>query len=221
MSGVEATCIRDPRGCSMLLVSNVFYGPSWVQIHKCLEHVVPAPTLITLGSSPAVLVEDSTSNRELIAELFRGAKLSRAKEVHLEGVGFVELENKSKLDKRVFVLPLLSIACVLAIGIFLGNHQQPSQGVETTSAVQFCIVDKNQAEFDSWLSDALKSEGTLNLGQAIQKITEQGELAIVVEGIIGSAAKIIGTASCSDGRQIAINHRVDISGSGAVLGLGQ
>lgn len=221
IGGVEVTCLRDLKGVPLLLISNVFYGPNWPQIHNCLKDVVPAPNLITLGGTPAVIVKDSASTRELIAGLFKSANVSRAKQVHLEGVGFVELENKAKLDSKVFALPLISVVWVLGLGVAWGGNQQPSQSDEILIASAPCIVDSNQTEFNSWLSESLKLEGALVLGQAIQKKTELGELALVVEGIIGSAAKIIGTASCSDGRQSAINHRVDISGSGAVLELGQ
>ena len=47
-----------------------------------------------------------------------------------------------------------------------------------------------------------------------------GQLDIIVESIIGSAAKVTGVAVCSDGRQRAINHRIDTSGEGAVFELG-
>ncbi len=51
--------------------------------------------------------------------------------------------------------------------------------------------------------------------------TGLGEMTVLVESVIGSAAKVTGVAECSDGRERAINHRVDTSGSGAVLELGQ
>jgi hypothetical protein len=51
--------------------------------------------------------------------------------------------------------------------------------------------------------------------------TELGELTVLVESIIGSAAKVTGVAECSEGRERVINHRVDTSGSGVVLELGQ
>lgn len=219
--GVEATCLSDPRGISVLIVSSVFYGPSWVQIHNCVKHLAPAPTLITLGSTPSVLVKDSVSTRELISGLFKSANASRAKQVHLEGVGFVELESKSKLEPKVLALPLISILCVLGLGIAWGNSQGPSQSAETPIASETCIVDSHQIVFDSWLSESLLPDGPLSFGQAIQKNTDRGDLDIVVEGIIGSAAKISGVASCSDGKQRTINHRVDTSGSGVVLELGQ
>ncbi len=225
LPGVEAICVQDPLGQSMLLVSNVFYGPSWAQIYKSVEHLSPTPSLITPGKSPSALIADSTSNRELIGSLFERANASRSKQVHLDGVGFVELENKAKPELKLFALPLISIFLVVGLGIFWSSSQQQSQQqneeVEVLTAADSCIVDANKSEFDSWLGESLSNQSALSAGQEIQMNTGLGELTFLVESIIGSAAKVTGVAECSDGRKRAINHRVDTSGSGAVLELGQ
>jgi hypothetical protein len=224
LPGVEAICVEDPLGQSMLLVSNVFYGPTWAQIYKSVEHLIPTPNLITLGNTPAVLIADSTSNRELIGSLFERANASRSKQVHLDGVGFVELENKAKPEFKLLALPLISTILVVGLGIFWSSSQQSqkqNEGVEALTAADSCIVDGNNSEFDSWLSESLSNQPALSAGQEIQMNTGLGELTVLVESIIGSAAKVTGEAECSDGRKRAINHRVDTSGSGAVLELGQ
>lgn len=221
LPGVEAICVQDPLGQSMLLVSNVFYGPSWAQIYKSLEHLIPTPSLITPGNTPAVLIADSASNRELIASLFERANASRSKQVHLDGVGFVELENKAKPELKFLALPLISIIFVVGIGIFWSNNKQQKVGVEAITATESCIFDANKSEFERWLGESLENQQALSVGQEIQMNTGLGELSVLVESIIGSAAKVTGVAECSDGRKRAINHRVDTSGSGAVLELGQ
>jgi hypothetical protein len=225
LPGVEAICVQNPNGLAMLLVSNVVYGPSWAQIYKSVEHLIPTPNLITLGKSPSVLIADSTSNRELIGSLFERANASRSKQVHLDGVGFVELENKAKPEFKLFALPLISIFLVVGLGIFWSSSQQQSQeqneGLEVLTAADACIVDANKSEFERWLGESLKNQQALSVGQEIQMNTGLGELSVLVESIIGSAAKVTGVAECSDGRKRAINHRVDTSGSGAVLELGQ
>jgi hypothetical protein len=205
----------------MLLVSNVIFGPSWAQIFKTFEHLIPAPKLITLGYSPAVLIVDSEITRNLLAVLLEEAKVSRGKQVHLEGVGFVQLDSKAKMDPKILALPLVSIVCVAALGFFWTSSQQPSQSVEVPLDAKECVVDLSRSEFNLWLIETLRSEPELGLGQEISKGTTIGQLNAVVESTIGSAAKVTGTALCSDGRQRAVNHRVDISGSGAVLELGQ
>ena len=221
LPGVEAICVQDPLGQSMLLVSNVFYGPSWAQIYKSLEHLIPTPSLITTGNTPAALIADSASNRELIASIFERANASRSKQVHLDGIGFVELENKAKPELKFLALPLISIIFVVGIGIFWSNNQQQKVGVEAITAAESCIVDLNTAEFESWLIDSLSTQTELGLGKVIQTITPKGELNIVVESSIGSAAKVSGVAVCTDGRERVVNHRIDISGFGSVLELGQ
>jgi hypothetical protein len=225
LPGVEAICVQEPIGHSMLLVSNVFYGPSWAQIYKSVEHLNPSPSLITLGKTPAVLIADSTSNRELIGSLFERANASRSKQVHLDGVGFVELENKAKPELKLFALPLISIILVVVLGLFWSSSQQqsqqPNEGTEVITVADSCIVDANKSEFERWLGESLENQPALSVGQEIQMNTELGELTVLVESIIGSAAKVTGVAECSDGRKRAINHRVDTSGSGAVLELGQ
>jgi hypothetical protein len=219
--GVEAICVQGPLGQSMLLVSNVFYGPSWAQIYKSLEHLIPTPSLITPGNTPAVLIADSARNRELVASIFERANASRTKQVHLEGVGFVELENKAKPELKLLALPLISIICVIGLGIFWSNSQKQIPGAEVLTASESCIVDLNTAEFESWLLDSLSTQTELGLGKVIQTNTPKGELNIVVESSIGSAAKVSGVAVCTDGRERVVNHRIDISGFGAVLELGQ
>jgi hypothetical protein len=225
LPGVEAICALDPNGYAMLLISNVFYGPSWAQIYKSVEHLNPTPSLITLGNTRAVLIADSASNRELIASIFERANASRSKQVHLDGIGFVELENKAKPELKLFALPLISIFLVVGIGIFWSSSQQqgqnPNEGVEVLAATESCIVDANKSEFESWLGESLEKQPALSAGQEIQSNTGLGELSVLVESIIGSAAKVTGVAECSDGRKREINHRVDTSGSGAVLELGQ
>lgn len=225
LSGVEAICVQDPLGKSMLLVSDVFYGPSWAQIYKSIEHLTPTPSLITLGNTPSVLIADTASNRELVGSLFERANTSRSKQVHLDGVGFVELENKAKPELKTLALPLISIILVVVMGIFWSSSQQQSQekneGEEALTDMDSCIVDANKSEFQSWLGESLSNQPALSAGQEIQVNTELGELTVLVESIIGSAAKLTGVAECGDGRKRAINHRVDTSGSGAVLELGQ
>jgi hypothetical protein len=76
------------------------------------------------------------------------------------------------------------------------------------------------AEFENWLSQTLDSEESLSWGLELQKQTELGQLNIIVENTIGSAAKVTGVAVCSDGRERLVNHRIDTSGEGAVFELG-
>jgi hypothetical protein len=219
--GVDATSLTSQKGDPLLLVSNSWFGPSWVQIYKALEHFVPKPILVTVGNTPAVVIADSEEGRTSLAGLFDAAIASRGKQVHLEGVGFVELETKAKLDLRLFVLPSFSIVAVVALGIFWLSSQQLSQIVEMDPVALACVVDSNRSEFERWLIESLGSESELGLGQEIHGSTATGKLNVVVESKIGSAARVTGTASCKDGRERAINHRVDTSGSGAVLELGQ
>jgi hypothetical protein len=225
LPGVEAICVQDPLGHSMLLVSNVFYGPSWAQIYKSVEHLNPSPSLITLGKTPAVLIADTASNREQIGSLFERANASRSKQVHLDGVGFVELENKAKPEFKLLALPLVSIVLVVGLGVFWSSSQQQSQqqneGVEVLTAADSCIVDANKSEFERWLGESLEKQPALSVGQEIQMNTGLGEMTVLVESVIGSAAKVTGVAECSEGRERVINHRVDTSGSGVVLELGQ
>ena len=219
--GVDAISLSDPRGKSMLLVSNVFYGPSWAQVFKSLEHLAPAPSLITLGSTPAVLIEDSPTARDLIGSLFQEANNSRGKQVHLDGVGFVELERRAKPDFKLIALPVASAICIIVLGFLWGNSQQPTQSLELAPISQACIVDADDSDFQNWLLETLSTENSLDPGSEFQKTTDAGQLNIVIESTIGSAAKISGMAVCDDGRARAINHRVDTSGSGAVLELGK
>lgn len=219
--GVEVISLKNQRGECLLHVSSVFYGPSWPQIFKSVEHLVPTPNLITLGNTTSVLIFDTPEARGLIKNLPKMANNLRGKEVHLEDVGFVEVEVRPKPNLRVLTMPLVSAVCVIALGVFWGSNRELSQSVDATAVESACAVDSIASDFETWLIESLGGEQELAVGNEIQKSTAIGQLNIVVESTIGSAAKVTGAVVCSDGRQRAINHRVDTSGSGAVLELGQ
>jgi hypothetical protein len=156
----------------------------------------------------------------LLRRLFESCNFSRGRQVHLEGVGFVELESKPRPNVNVLALPLFSIVCVVSLGILWGNSEQAGESVDVGLAMDTCIVELSPAEFENWLIQTLDSEESLSGGQELQRQTELGQLNIVVETTIGSAAKVTGVAVCSDGRERLVNHRIDTSGEGAVFELG-
>jgi hypothetical protein len=212
-SGLEATCIENHSGTPMLLISNLPNGPSWPQIYKSLESLEPAPALVTTG--------DSRQARQIIGSLAKNANHARARNVFLEDVGFVELQSKSKPNFKILLLPIASMVLVVVLGTLWSLMEQPSEKEQTPAAPEVCIVDSSKTEFNQWLSSALDSEPPLIAGQEFSIDTERGDLAIVVDKVIGSAAKVSGLVTCSDQRQLEINHRVDTSGTGDVLELGQ
>ena len=218
--GVEASCLSNQQGDRLLLVSNVFYGPSWAQIFKALEHLVPQPKIITIEKTPAVLISDSAEARDLVGNLLQIANASRSNQVHLEGVGFVELNSKLKPNRRFLVLSLASVVCTIALGL-LWVSGQPSSSSETVApAEELCVADFSKAEFEGWLRETLSAQTDIGVGKNYQASTPNGELNILVERTLSSTAKISRVATYSAGRQRLINHRIDISGSGAVLELG-
>lgn len=218
--GVEATCLLDRRGNSMLLISSSRFGPSWPQIYKALEHLAPAPVLLNLGSTPVVLAEDSPSARSLIGSIHERAKEDRKREVHLEGVGFVSIDTEAKLELKKFLFPAISVALVIALGIFWSASEPTDQSEVELPDLNNCVVELSSAEFENWLSQTLNSEVVLSGGLQLQEQTDLGQLDIVVESTIGSAAKVTGTVTCTDGRERLVNHRIDTSGEGAVFELG-
>ena len=220
LRGVEAICLENRTGNAMLLISGSRFGPSWAQIHKAVEYLTPKPVLLSLGSTPAVLVEDSASARLLIGSIHERAKVDRKREVHLEGVGFVLLDTEVKLELKKFILPAISVALVIALGVFWSAGEPTDQTEVALPALNDCIAELSSAEFEKWLSQTLSSAEVLSGGLQLQKQTELGQLDIVVESTIGSAAKVTGTVTCADGRQLLVNHRIDASGEGAVLELG-
>jgi hypothetical protein len=220
LRGVEATCLEDRRGNPILLISSSIFGPSWAQIYKALEHLVPAPVLLNLGNTPVILTEDSPSARSLIGAIHERAKVDRKKEVYLEGVGFVPLDTEAKLELKKFIFPAISVALVIALGIFWSASESTNQAEEELPDLQNCVAEMSSTEFENWLSQTLNSEVVLSGGIRLQEQTELGQLNIVVESTIGSAAKVTGSVTCADGRERLVNHRIDASGEGAVFELG-
>lgn len=220
-SGLEATCIENQLGTAMLLISNLPNGPSWPQIYKSLESLEPAPALVTTGKHPAVLVQDSRQARQVIGSLAKNANHARARNVFLEDVGFVELQSRSKPNFKILLLPIVSMVLVVVLGTLWSSLEQPISEKPVPVVTDDCIVDLSKSEFDRWLSSSLESAPALIAGQELLLNTELGDLAIVVDKVIGSAAKVSGLVKCSDQRQLEINHRVDTSGTGDVLELGQ
>ena len=219
--GVEATSIKDQLGTKLLLISNVPHGPSWPQIHKALEQLDQEPALVTLGKQPAAIVQDSEQARQKVRSLAKNANSARSRQVFLEDVGFVELESRPKPNWRLFLFPLVSLLLVLTVGALGVPKEQPKGQDKILELVTACIVDSSRSEFNQWLSKSLESELSLIAGQEIDIEGEIADLKIVVDNVIGSAAKVSGSAKCSDGRVLKINHRVDTSGTGDVLELGQ
>jgi hypothetical protein len=174
-----------------------------------------------LGKTPAVIVVDSTEVRQALSSLVKIAKDSRDKQVYIEDVGFVSLDEKSKRDLRIFVLPAVSVVVVVGFGIIWGSSVSASTEADFKVAEAKCIVDLNQSEIDFWLSTSLASQPGFRKGQELEIQTDLARLNIFVENTIGSAAKVSGFAECEDGRKMLINHRVDTSGAGVVLELGK
>lgn len=219
-SGLAVVALEGPTGEQLLLVSSVFHGPAWPQIYESLSGVVPGPRLMSLGSAPAVIVEDSPEARQVLESLFKNAKATRQIEVHIEDIGFVDLDRKPTREFKHLVMPAFSAVVVVALGfVWISTNSSPEEA-KPISSDSTCIVDVSQLEFQDWLSKSLGSQ-SVTQDQVIEIRTELGELAVVVESTIGSAAKVTGIARCPDGRELAINHRVDSSGAGAVLELGQ
>lgn len=221
LRGIEVVSLKNNKGESLLLVSSVFVGPSWAQIFKSLEHLIPTPHLITHDQTPSVLIFDTPEARTLLSNLPRIANNSRGKEVHLENVGFVEVEQRPKTNFRILTMPVLSAVCVIALGVFWSNRPETTESADVFDVVSACAVDSSASDFANWLIGSLDEEQELAVGLEIQKSTAMGQLNVVVQSTIGSAAKVTGAVICSDGRQRNINHRIDTSGSGAVLELGQ
>ena len=221
VSGVEATSVKNQQGTQLLLISNVPHGPSWPQIHKALEQLDQEPALVTLGKQPGVLVEDSEHARQIVRSLASNSNYAHSRQVFLEDVGFVELDSRPKRNWRLLLFPLLSLAIVLTVGALGVPKEQPKGQDKILELVTACIVDSSRSELNQWLSKSLESELSLIAGQEIDIEGEIADLKIVVDNVIGSAAKISGSAKCSDGRELKINHRVDTSGTGDVLELGQ
>ncbi len=221
LRGVSAVILEDELAKSKLLITPGYFGPSWPQIHKTLEQSGLKPALVSLGRHPEVLIEDSAKVRTIVASLARKASASRTREVHLDGVGFVKVESKVKLDLKLMLLPALSVFGVAVAGLLWNSTISNSPKAEAQDKTETCILDSSAEAFESWLADSLRSEPALTAGAELQIDSSLGELMLVVENTIGSAAKVSGYVSCSDGRRLKINHRIDTSGNGTVLELGQ
>jgi len=219
--GLEANCLVNQAGDSHIIVSNVLFGPSWAQIYKSLQNQDSSPTLLTIARNPSILIQDTPSARDLIEGLYKSSNDSRRKQVHLDGVGFVEIENRAKLDFRVTLAPTFSVLFVLGLGVFLSTNSKNSEDLPVILSGEKCIVDSGELEFNNWLKNTFATVSEFSLGQNFQLSTPEGDLNIVVENTIGSAAKVTGSVVCADGKQRIVNHRIDTSGLGNVLELGQ
>jgi hypothetical protein len=215
---LKVVCLESQLG-QKLLVTGRFWGPSWPQIHFYLSSIYPKPKLMTFRKTPALLVDDAPVARAILESLSRTSKAFRESEVHIDDIGFVELEGKPVRDLKQFVLPAVSVLAVLVLGLVWGSASSAPLEAKEQASESSCIVDSSQAEFDSWLASALAD---LAISKEVLEIaTDLGTLELRVDSTIGSAAKVSGVAVCDDGRELVINHRVDTSGTGAVLELGQ
>lgn len=219
-AGLEVVCLESQLRQKLLYVTSRFWGPSWPQIHFCLSSISPEPRLLSLGKTPSLLLDDTPESRAFLESLSKTAKASRQREVHIDDIGFVELEGKPVRDLKQFVLPSISVVVVLFLSFIWGSASSaPIEDSEQETRTS-CIVDSSQTEFELWLASSLASE-SLTANQVLEIATDLGRLELSVDSTIGSAAKVSGIVVCDDGRELVINHRVDTSGTGAVLELGQ
>ena len=219
-AGLEVVCLESQLRQRLLSVTSRFWGPSWPQIHFRLFGISPEPRLLSFRKTPSLLLDDTPESRAILESLTKTAKASRQSEVHIDDIGFVELEGKPLRDLKQFVLPSISVVVVLFFSFIWGSASSaPLEDSEQETRTS-CIVDSSQAEFEVWLASSLASE-SLTANQVLEIATDLGKLELSVDSTIGSAAKVAGIAICEDGRQLVINHRVDTSGTGAVLELGQ
>jgi len=219
-SGLEVVCIENHLRQKLLFVTSRFSGPSWPQIHFCLSSISPEPRLLSFRKTPSLLLDDTPESRATLESLTKTAKASRQSEVHIDDIGFVELEGKPVRDLKQFVLPSISVVVVLFLSFIWGSASSaPIEDSEQETRTS-CIVDSSQTEFEVWLASSLASE-SLTANRSLEVATDLGRLELSVDSTIGSAAKVSGIAACDDGRELVINHRIDTSGTGAVLELGQ
>ncbi len=218
-ANLEVVCLESQLG-QKLLVTGRFWGPSWPRIHFYLSSISPKPKLMTFRKTPALLVDDAPVARAILESLSRTSKAFRESEVHIDDIGFVELEGKPVRDLKQFVLPAVSVLAVLVLGLVWGSASSAPLEPKEQASESSCIVDSSQAEFDSWLASALALDPAISK-EVLEIATDLGRLELRVDSTIGSAAKVSGVAVCDDGRELVINHRVDTSGTGAVLELGQ
>jgi hypothetical protein len=117
---LEVVCLESQLG-QKLLVTGRFWGPSWPQIHFYLSSISPKPKLVTFRKTPALLVDDAPVARAILESLSRTSKAFRESEVHIDDIGFVELEGKPVRDLKQFVLPAVSVLAVLVLGLVWGS----------------------------------------------------------------------------------------------------
>jgi len=218
--GLEVMSLENQTGQQMLLIAGLVLGSTWPQIYLYLSKLNPAPRFVSVGKTPFVLIEDSSEARRLLELLPRDIRANRGREVHIEDIGFVELETKSVRQIRSLLLPAATVVGVVVLGLLWKPPISTSTDAKTEESGVSCIVDASKAEFHNWLSLVLGSQ-QISQGQVLEISTGLAQADLTVESTIGSAARVSGIAVCEDGRELEINHRVDLSGKGNVIELGQ
>jgi hypothetical protein len=219
-SGLEVSCLESQLGQRLLIVESRLFGPSWPQIHFCLSSISPGPRLVSIRKTPALLIDDLPEIRAVLETLYKNAEAIRQSEVHIDDIGFVELEGKPARELKQFALPAGSAVLVLVLSFIWGSANSAPIEPNVTLPGSSCIADSTKAEFESWLASSLASDSATD-NQVLEISTDLGKLELKVDSKIGSAAKVSGIVMCDDGRSLVINHRVDTSGAGTVLELGQ
>lgn len=219
IAGLDTTRLFDSTHQELLLISPKATGPSWPQVFQALVDFGPSLRILSAGKEPVVFVLDSVAARQALAQLSRAAKDSRGSEVFLENLGFSNIEQKAKFDMKNLLLPAVSVAVVITVGFILSTEPAPVENQDVQSVNETCVIDLTENEFRSWLAKAVQTQAPLSVGVTIQQATEVGDLEIIVEAVLGSAARVSGAVTCPDGRDRLVNHRIDTSGSGTVLEL--
>jgi len=209
---------KNLQGENLLLVRGNGFGPTWANLANNFEGSGQVVKILRVGEY-WVCVLDCFECRELIRMVSAQVTADSKTKILVPDVGFVESNQKRKIDPRHIAIPAIVLVSSIALGAWL-NLDAPediSLGVEEEAIS--CALDLKPQEFEGWITQQLTKSLNADSRELVSQ-TELGLLNVRIDQQIGSTQKISAHIECPDGRSQAFDYRGDNTNLGKLMPLG-
>lgn len=206
------------QGESLLLVRGSGFGPNWANLANIFEGSGQVIKILRVGEY-WVCVQDCFECRELIQLVSSQVTADSKTKILVPDVGFVESNQKRKIDPRHIAIPAIVLVSSIALGAWLNLDAPEDKSLGVEEETISCALDLKPQEFQGWLMQQLTESLNADSREFVAQ-TELGLLNVRIDQQIGSTQKISGHIECPDGRSQPFEYRGDNTNLGKLMPLG-
>ena len=209
---------KNLQGESLLLIRGSGFGPTWANLANIFEGSGQVVKILRVGEY-WVCIQDCFECRELIRLVSAQVTADSRTKILVPDVGFVESNQKRKIDPRHIAIPAIFLVSTMALGAWLNIDVPEDKSLGVEEEAISCALDLKPQEFEGWLMQQLTKSLNAESRDLVAQ-TELGLLNIRIDEQIGSTQKISGHLECPDGRSQAFEYRGDNTNLGKLMPLG-